>query len=157
MGLDAEKVIFPVKIICRRSSYSKRKGTFPRQARNGCSVGLRLPLKRLSILPAGLSELGQSCRRFLQRLSAHRYVEFVHRFAVVADKSLGHSRGNAGFCRTGCRPISLLAREASGPQLRPQWPYFSRAARNIRSGSYSSGSDPRNNKTLRRKRLTSVR
>ncbi len=48
------------------------------------------------------SDLGQSCRRFLQRLAADRDIEFVHRFTVVSNLSLGHSRGNAGLVQKCC-------------------------------------------------------
>jgi hypothetical protein len=47
--------------------------------------------------PATPSDLRQSRRRFLQRLAANRYIEFMNRFAIVPDERLRYSRGHTGL------------------------------------------------------------
>ena len=54
--------------------------------------------------------------------------------------------------RPVCGPVSLLAQESGRPQLRPESALLFSGWLDI-SGSSSSGSDPRNRRTLKRKRL----
>jgi hypothetical protein len=53
-------------------------------------------------LPATPSDLRQSRRRFLQRLAANRYIEFMNRFAVVSYEGSRYSRGDTGLVQN-CR------------------------------------------------------